>query len=672
MGCPKRSAASWLPSLAFCLWALPLRAAVSIDLHASPETIPADGISQATITATVRDGDSTASTGSVVFSANAGGLTPVGGGGVPQLTLVVPIENGTARCLLQATTFPTEVQIIATTSGLSGSASGRVALWIGERQQQERTADRIIRVTGETIAYAPETDVQVMEVFGNAEVRYRGIIIRANYFQIDLQSYSLLARDFANGVTIGLEEPPYTVEQLADGTKPPYGGVTLGLGLLDLYGAVFNPLRGETIIFSGPTLVRQPDIEMPVDSWEAYDLSEVRVWVRARRAAIYPHDKIRFDHAKFQVDGVTVLSQPYYFEYLGWSATSGPAISQVINYSTQDGWIVDLPYYFEVGDRHTNEFRLTRGVSTGLFGRRSGFQLGYSHHTDLPDNRGQFEFAIDELGPDFGLRYDLQQRFGPSTFGTLSLAWPQHRNFYSSATLYTPVGPGNLSASLNVDYLTGFSAGLTSNANLVWQSNSTPLGFADLRFSTSLGAGYSRSILGNERWRQSISLNLTKRPWYFFGQSGRFAPYLGLRLHNVINGEQELALTFNATYYQQLGSTMHTSLGYTFDKTWSSRYNLRDRHLLSFNWMLNKDDRLTGYAFANYNLADATLSASMLLEWLFTDHLGVLGQTVYQSSAAGSFSETELWLYRVLGARELRLRYAVETGRLFFEIDNRY
>lgn len=672
MGCPNRRAPIWLPSVAVCLLAVAARGGVTIDLHAVPETIPADGISTATITASVRDGDSPASSGEVVFTANAGGLMPVGAGGVPQLTLIVPIEAGTARCLLQASSYPTEVQILASTNGLPQQAAGRIAVWVGDKPEQERVGDRIIRVSGDQLSYAPETDVQVMEVFGNGEVRYRGLVIRANYFQIDLQNYSLLARDFANGVTIALDDPPYTAEALADGSRPPYTGVTLGLGLMDLYGAIFNPLRGETIVFSGPGLARQPDVEMPTDSWEPYDLSDVQIWVVAKRAAIYPHEKIRFEHAKFQVNGTTVLSQPYYFEYLGWNASSGPAISQVVNYSTQDGWIVDLPYYFDVSDYSTNEFRLTRGVSTGLFGRRSGFQLSYNHHADLPNYQGQWDFTVDELGRDFGVRYDRQQRFGPASFGTLSLAWPQHRNFYSNATLYTPVGPGNLSASVNVDYLTGFASGLSSNGSLVWQSNSVPLGFADMRFSTSLGASYSRSVLGTERWRQTVSLNFTKKPWYLFNQTGRFAPYIGIRFNNVINAEQEVALTFNATYYQQLGSYMSTSLGYTFDKMWSSRFSVEDRHMLSLNWMLSKDNRLSGYASAVYNLGDSSLSASVLLDWLFTDHLGLLGQTVYQSSSSYSYGESEIWLYRVLGARELRLRYAVETGRLFFEIDNRY
>ncbi len=673
MGCQTRRPRLqlWLPSAALWLLGSPALG-VTISLSASPQNVPADGASQVTVTAQVRDGNGPADAGQVVFTASDSTLQEVGGGGPAGRTISVRIENGVARCILTATAFPTEIQILATVTGLSEQKTDRLAVLIGQEPEERRTYENIIYVTGETVSYAPETDLQIMEVLGDAEVRFRGVVIRANYIQIDLQNYSLLARGLATGVTIALGEPPYDAAALADSSKPPYAGDLLGVGLLDLYGVCYSPLRGEAIIFQGQRLTRQPDIDIDLGMFQPYDLSEVRIWVQAKRATIYPHDRIRFDRARFMVDGVKVLSQPYYFEWLGYNASAGPAITQVINYSTQDGLIVDFPYYFDVGDLYTNEFRLTRGVSTGLFGRSSGFQLSYAHRADLPRNRGQYEFVIDEIGHTFGVHYNRQQQFGPYTFGTMSLSWPQHRNFYSNATLYTPAGPGSLSASLNLDYLTGFAAGLSTNSNLVWQSHSIPVGLGGTRFSTSLGASYGRSTLGSDRWRQTVSLNFSKRPWYFLGQTGRLSPYMALRFSNTINGDQELAYTFNTTYYQQLGPYMSASLGYTFDTTWNSRFVIPDRHLLSLNWMLYQQDRWSGYAFCNYNLADTSLSASLLLDYMLTGHWGVLGQTVYQSSAAGSFGETEFWLYRVIGARELRLRYSVETGRLFFEIDNRF
>lgn len=662
--------ALWLAGLA----TRPATAAFTIELRATPQQIPADGLSETTVTAEVREDGSLVSSGvTVQFETTQGSFFDLSGEGRSGTQIPVPVQGGRAKVLLRSTTFETTTLVTAFLVGQQNSRSDRIEIVFGSQAGPTQTYDNIIRVKGDYIWYGPEPAVQIMEIIGNAVVSYQGVEIRANLIQLDLQEYLLLAKDYHHGVVIATAPPPYDEAELNNSAKPPYRGEALAMDLRSQAGAIFSAQLGETIYFAGRALTRGQDRPPSPGLFDLFELDGVKIWIEAKGAAIYPYEKIRFDRAKFFLNGTKVFSLPYYFESLGYNAQLGPAITQVINYSTQDGLIVDFPWYFNVGDRHTNEFRLTRGIRTGLFGRTTGFQLSYNHHADLPGDRGDWDFTIDDMLGGFGLQYARQERFGPSTFSTVSLAWPRHSDFYSNATLYAPAGPGNISVNLNVDYLNGtFGApsGLTTNSNLVWQSNPVEMG-GELSFTGSLGAGYSHSVTERNYWRQSASMSLTRRPWRF-GQGSTLQPYMGVRFSNTVNGNQEVAYTFNTTWRQQITNNMSWSLGYTFDTAWNSQFTVPDRHVLTANWQLYTQGMWSGYAYGNYNLVDSSLSASALLDYTFAKHWGFAGQTLYQSSNAGSFSESEVWFYRILGARELSLRYSIERSRLFFEIDNHF
>ncbi|MCC7491619.1 MAG: hypothetical protein IT204_04700 [Fimbriimonadaceae bacterium] len=653
----------------------PSAVAVTVSLNADRKQVPADGLSEITITATIRDGGGLVGGGyTVQFAATQGSLSVIGAGTAPSQFLEVPVSGGFAKCLLRSTTFETTSVVTAFLVGDRGSQSDRLEVSFGSLSGPSRTFDNILRVKGDYIWYGPEPSYQIMDVIGKASVSYQGVEVHANRIQIDLQEYLLLAKDLAEGVTLATGPPPYDTAHFNDGSKAPYRGEALVMDLRTHTGAIYSAQLGETIQFTGRALTRQADRPPTPGMFDLFELGEAKIWIEAKAALVYPYEKIRFDRAKFFVNGLKVFSLPYYFEGLGYNAQLGPALSQVVNYSTRDGWIVNFPYYFDVGDRHTNELRLTRGVRTGMFGRTSGFQMAYAHHAELKGDKGDFDFVIDELFSRPGVQYNRQQRFGPATFGTLALAWPRHDNFYSSTTLYTPAGPGNISMNANVDHLNGFSnfdSGISANANVVWQSNPVRLAALDGSFSGSLGFTYSHSLSDQNYYRQSAALSFSRNPWRI-GSGGTIQPYLGLRFQNTVNGDREVAFTFNTSWRQQVSRTMSLSLGYTFDKYWNSSFNIPERHMLTTSWQLYREGLWTGYAYGTWNLQDNALSASALVDYSLTRHWGLAGQTLYQSSSAGSYAETEFWVYRLIGARELRLRYSLERGRLFFEVDNSF
>lgn len=651
-------------------------AATTIQLSASPSRVPADGLSEITLQAVVRrDGTLVASGLRVLFSTQQGTLSPLGGGQAPGQSLEVEVQSGFAKCLLRATTFEATAIVTAFVVGEPGRVVDQVEVGFGARTGPAAVYDNLIRIRGDYLWYGPEPTFQIMEIIGNAVVTYQGVEVRANRIQLDLQDYLLLARSFQpRGVIVANSPPPYEDQDLENGDQPPYSGEALAMDIRTQTGAVFSAHLGQTIFFSGRALVRQQDRPITPGMFDLFDLEGAKVWIEAKSAAVYPYQKIRFDHARFFVNGAKLFSMPYYFESLGYEARLGPAIMQVINYSSQDGFIVDFPYYFDVGDRHTNEFRLTRGVRTGIFGRTTGFQLSYAHHTDLKGDKGEFDFVFDDMLGRFGVQYHRQQRFGPYTFGTISLDWPRHDNFYTNTTFYTPAGPGNISVTSNIDWLNAFGtfgSGISASSNAVWMSQPVRLSAIDSSLTGSLGLGYSHTIGARDLHRQSASLTLTKNPWQL-GRAGSIQPYMGVRFQNTVDGSQEVGYTFNTTYRQQMGRSMAFSLGYTYDTIWNSDFKIPDRQTLTANWNLYTEHLWTGYAYGNWSLNDNSLSLSALLDYAFSRHYGMAGQTLYQTSSFGSFSESEVWLYRTFGARELRLRYSFDESRLFVEVDNSF
>ncbi|MBI5831701.1 MAG: hypothetical protein HZB16_05225 [Armatimonadetes bacterium] len=626
-------------------------------------------MSTITLSATVREGTSLVEAPvAVLFNTTAGELSPLGGARGNGQQLRVMTQGGRAQATLRATTYETSALVTAALIDQANATTAQRTVTFGSSGTKQVFYDNIIKVTGAYLAYYPEGSMMVMEVLGDAAVSYQGVEIRASRLHLDVREDILVARDFQGRVSIGHGAPPYKSDRKNEAA--PYFGDALVLDMRTFTGAIFSTQSGQTTHFTGRELRKTPAVELPTDAFDLYDVSGAKLQIRARRAVVYPNEKIRFDQPKFYMGDKKILSLPYYFEPLGYSAMGGGGFAQFVNYSSQDGLLVNFPYYFDMGDRSTNEVTLSRGERSGVFARQNGWQVYYRHHADLPQNKGDWDFTIDQIGTQFGVTYQRNQRFGSNSYSSFSLTWPEHRNLYSNANLYTTIGPGTLSATGNLDNLLGPGGGISNNLNVVWQSFPMRVKAIDSRFSVALGTGFSHSLSQQDLWRQSVSLSWDHDAWNF-GPKASLVPYAGLRYQNTINGGQETAFTFNTTYRQDLAEGMTLGLGYTFDKAWNSQYKVPDRHVFSLDWQMTKT-KLRGYAYANYNLVDQALSASVLFDYTLSRNWGLQAQTIYQSSSLGSFSETELWAYRMLGGRELRLRYNLERGRIFFEIDNQF
>lgn len=662
--------ALWRVMPALVLWAGMLQAAPSVDLSAGTARLPADGATLLTITAVCRDGGTYVRDGAtVLFTANAGDLLAVGSQTRSGLEYRATVSGGRAQVLLRATAYDTVIMVQARLLDPPSSAA-EVAVRVGAATGPGDTGDNILKVRGDRLFYYPRSPQGVVDALGHASVSYQGVEIHAPHLQVSTTELVVIAKDPGGLAQIGLGPPPYRPRKPGAKRGPPYVGDALMVELQSFSGLIFSALTGEMLFFQGAGLQPVAPRTMPPGMLDWYD-ADMDVNIQAKRIAVYPNRKIRFDQPKFFINDRKVLSLPYHFEELGYSGSTGGALAQMVSYSTQDGLILDLPYYFDVTDRDTNAIRLQRGARAGLFGRQTGMQVIYQHHDELKQERGEQDFTIDNWFKNFGLTYSRSQRFNADTSANVSLAWPQHHDFYSSSNLYSLAGPGNLSVSSNIDYLRGQSAGLSVQADAVWQSR--PVRFKPLKLQSSLtlGTGLSHLFGGTELYRQSVGLSFSRDPLDLWA-GGMMLPSASVRFQNSIHGSRDTSFTFNHLYRQTLTSGLTASVGYTFDLLRSNKYKSPDRHTLTTNLELDLGQRLRGSGYGSYNLGDRSLSGSLQLDSLFTQHLGTRVQTLYQTSSAGSFHETEFWLYRLVGARELRLRYNLEQGRMFFEIDNHY
>ena len=647
-------------------------ATLTIDLNASPRRAAPDGASTVTLTATVRSGVSLAGDGiPVQFTASVPNLLPYGTVGASSLNLTVNTNGGMARCQLRATLYETSVAITAEIMNPVAVAQCEVSFGSGPAANE--SVDNIVRVSGTYIDYYPEAAFQVMEVVGDGVVTYQGVEIHAPRIEIDLQDYLLIARNsMPDDVTIARGPPPYP-QKKSDPDGPPWVGDELAVDLRSFAGAIFRTRTAQTTQFGTRSLRRAKPKELPPGTFDMplEGLDKAKIYVRCKHALIYPNQKIRFDRPNFYVNDQKVMSLPYYFESLGGGSSNAPSLSQMVSYSSQDGLIVDIPYYFDVTDRETNELRLSRGTQEGVYGRSTGFQVLYSHHADLKQDKGTYDFTLDELGLKTGVEYDRTQRFDPNNSMNLSIAWPEHSNFYSTLNINSRVGPGTLNTMANVNAQQGAGGGPSGNANLVWQSNPWAIRALGSNVSLAVGGGYNYALGGLSTVQETASLSLDHKPWKPI-KGATVTPSAGLRYENSGGAGNETAFEFNANWRQDLNKAMSVSMGYTFDKTWNSRLKVPDSHLFNFNWTLQGNARWRGYLFGNYELLSRSLTASALLDYLFTTHWGVQAQSVYQSSPASSYRESELWLYRLIGSRELRLRYTLEERRVYVEVDNQF
>jgi len=412
---------------------------VSVDTNTP--YIPADGKSYAQILVTVLEqtGASAPDGTEVRLTTSAGDITPV-----------VYTSGGRAIGILTASTLPQVATINAIVNGISGSVQVEYTTPSGE--DEAATGGRTIRMTGGSLAYCVEQDTVVGS--NSVTLEYRGMTIHAASIQVNQSSGQIRAQ---GDVSVSRDDSTLAADELAIDMRS------------DRFHTRNSSDKSDVRTFDIGRLEPAKDsAKVAANGFNPLLNVNGRTWIQSRRLVLIPTQKILFYKATIYVGESKVVSMPYYC----YSYRDREAILQQVHYTSNDGMLVDLPFYYRMNESNANAIKLryaASGSETGGYARpRKGMSLGLQNDY-LVGNAGRGTMFVDSVGSssqayelahhlDYGSaltngRADFSARFQPSS----SYA----RNIYSTTL--------NMSGSLpNYNYsVLGYFGGSRIRQSLV-------------------------------------------------------------------------------------------------------------------------------------------------------------------------------------------------------------
>lgn len=584
-----------------------------ISVDATPLSIPADGRSYSQILVTVFDGtgapvpDNT----EVRFTTSAGDITPV-----------VYTTGGRAVGILTSSTFPQTAVINAFAEGSSGSAQVEFAA-SDYRDLSPRT--RTIRMEGSSLAYSVELDT----VLGSNGVtlEYRGLTIEATSAQV-CQMYGQIRAQ--GNVIVRKDGQTLTADTFA------YDSGADRINLLDYGDEFMRTLEADTLKPVGPGSMRA-DLQL----FEPLMNVAGRTWIVCERLVLIPGQRILFFKASIYVGDSKVVTIPYY----SYSYEKRESILQQVRYSSRDGMLVDLPFYYRMTDTGTGALKLRyagdgteygsyyrppKGTSIGLeqdywLGERnqgrifvdsiasSSMALEMAHHLEfgslLTGGRAELSaryqpsssYARDSYNASLSVMGSLRN-YDYSVFGYLGGSRNQQYDIFDPESMeYVDQSYGSIETILRPKKRI-VSAGLTLTPSLsvgyrnLWDSSGGPAS-ASLYQSLRLHAVRSKPLNRSTMLRFDGTVSLTAADGRA-GASIRLGPSLR---HHWTGGSTSLSYTLSlqdgstdsapALARHQLGCNLFLSMRGKWNLFSSATYGLDSK-------------RLTLYSAVNYRIAE--------------------------------------------------------------------
>lgn len=501
--------------------------------------------------------------------------------------------------------------ISATVDGMSGST------------QVEFSADgaaasaRTIRMEAGSVAYSVERDVALGS--DNATVEYKGLIIRATNIQV----CQMLGQIRAQGtVTLRSGRTIVTADAVTCDLR------TDRVRLLD--SGAESSVR--TVDVGKLKPVGTQESAATAQDFAPLDSAGTKNWIISRRLVVFPGEKILFFKASIYLGESKVMNVPYY----SYSYQKRESILQQVRYTSTDGLLVDLPFYYRMADSGVGALKLRyagRGDEYGGYFRpRKGMSLGLEQGYSV-NAKSQGRFFLDAVGnPSQTLDLAHHLEFGSALSGGRAdiSARYQPSSTFAKGIYNTSVNVSGGVQSYNYS-LSGYFGGSrvqqwsysqNDGSHYVSQSDSsvrlavspraplfakgalraTPsltVGYGSLGFSPSgrassclyqsLGLGFGAALAGDRKASLSLdgssSFTLTAR-----GETGvslRAGPSLRA---NWKGGMASLSYTLNA----QAGP--------------ANTFSSLSRHSLGGNLFLTKGSKWSTSAFFSYGLDTGTLN----------------------------------------------------------------
>ena len=616
----------------------------SIRLTVNPAIIPADGKTICTISASVRDrdGNLVPDGTEIQFSASLGLVEEA-----------AETSSGVARAKLTSADIPGDSVVTAT--WLDGQAVSQTSVTFAVSAGQFVGPQYLSIESGEYLAYS--IDYRVMEAIGDVRIRYRMLEITADSAQVDLQMDRIVARGEGR-------EKPITIRA---GEKTITGSL-LVCGLESLQGQLISIADGTSFdvdLAAGSVTPSDGLSSVPPEDQEFVDLSASSILIKARRAVIFPSDKIQFKRVSVYVNRKHAISFPYYV----LSLTDYQADEeQYVGYGT-GGLTLNLPVYYSLTPTSSGALLLRRGESAGWgwYGQSPGWYLDVRQRYSSSNASGQILLS-QVTNQDWGAHFNHNQQFDDRTQGYLYLDWAAHEDLYGMVNLNRSYDRFN--AGLNVYGSHSGDGADYHTTEMSVRTRPRPVGSIPARLTFLSRTAYSSGsgLVGHAGLQQSVLANIQSSA-IRLGSSATFRSTLGMGYLWGSDRASGLSSVATAMLDWRLATYSRLQVNYRFaDRATSYTSSVLGKQSLSANLRVSDGKRwgATLYAMRGLDYASSNffgdLSYRVSREW----RVGVRST----SNRYGDlhYNDTEYALGKLFGSRELIAVWSQSQQRVMLEL----
>lgn len=636
-------------------------ATFTISLKAHPEAIAADGRSETTVSADVRDAsgrpvtdgttvDFTSSIGTIERSASTMA-------GVARVRLKSTVQIGTA---MVSAVVP------------YGNAVAQLSVDFLVPGTQMFGESFITVASKNHLGF--DVNGRIVDSAGGVEITHRGLIITAEEAQIDLRTNILRAKCKMGVDNIVIRREGKRIEASA-----------LYYDLNSMSGILLTPAAdgAKRMTIRGRDMFTEPSTQK-ADQAKSFDfkaVSSASVFIKAASLVIRPKEEVKIKRAAFYMDGTKMLSVPLYVVNL--RSETGSA-SRMLTYGS-DGVRLDMPFYYSLTPTSTGAFRLRRSESGGWgnYSTRPGWQLDMEQDYNVGGStEGSFLLNRVTSANDWGARWTQRKELSSDSSVYSFLDFPSHQSLYGnmSYSRSLPAYSFSLNTRASQSFVSQTISTSVTDANgqtVVKRRSVTPPGtmatdaYIQTRAKPLLGGALNYSFTSRTSW--------DSRPTGEFGAggglqlTGRTIKLGGLGDLNtsLMTGHNWGAfggstMTATAGFYRSLGSSGTLGLDYTYDWGDSSGFGF-SQHRLSANFSMSPSSKWSMYGYATKGLTDGSLSAFGSLSYSIarTWRCGLLG--TYQKFGTFSYPDAEVSLSKAIGKQEFSLIWSSSRQRCRFE-----
>ncbi len=605
-------------------------------LKAHPQAIVADGRSQTTITAEVRDPNGrTVPDGTIVeFTSSTGSIDRT-----------ARTAAGIARARLQSSLTVGTAMISAVV--INGNAVGQIQVDF-LAPGTEMFDESFITITSKT-HLGCDVEGRIVDSAGGVTIVHRGLTITAEEAQIDLRTNILRARGKMGAENIVLQRGDVRIE-----------ASRLYYDFTTMRGVLLTPAEdgAKRMTFRGRDMFCEPATD-DVDLKRNLDYSpvgEASTFIKAASIFIRPGEEVKFKKATFYMDGTKIVSIPMHVIQL---RSGAGAPSQMLTYGTS-GLRLDLPFYYSLTPSSTGAFRLRHSEvgSWGSYSAQPGWQLDLEQdYNSGGSTDGTFLLRRITSAKDWGARWTQRKEFNNDSQLYTYVDFPSHKNLFGTMNFSRTLPQYTLSVN-------GRASKLTSGSSLATDA------YVQSRSRSAMGGAFNYSIISRisadssmqDRFGGGLGLQVYGKPIAM--------SKLGTLNTSLISGQnwgsyKGSSLIADAALYRSLGGSSSMGLGYTY--SWGTTGEGYSRHRLSANINLNPSEKWNLYAYATKEITDNNLSAFGSLQYTFapTWSFGVLG--TYQEFEDYSYPEAEYAISKLIGKQDVSLIWSSSRKRFRLE-----